>query len=490
MRYQFSPNAKKLQIIFFTLCYIVIILAGFYLPQTGDVIQQIYVMGWIGWGLLLWSAWSWKYLFEELFCPNLIFLFVAYLFTFSQSLLLPLGLVPEKLNLLYKFSSSVLLEAQLFTLICLAFYHIGCVLGGSKNIADQEHDNRLFESIKKVGMYLLIISFVPFVINIFQMMSEVFRSGYGGLYNKSDVAVGLSAVIMNIAEYFQPALICLLVATTFNKTKQKLIYVLFVAIILINLYLGARSEAVIFLVLLLLYNHYYVAPLKGFRLFVFMFAGFLFLSFLSVVGEVRSEVGRSFADYGYAFIEKITTDNLVIKAVCEMGGSMFPLASTIELVPNSYPFRGGSTYFYAFTSVIPNLNFWDVHPAMLYANLGDWLQNVLQLTYGPGYSLVAEAYINWGWFGFIFFILYGWVNGRIFTLVAKKNVLIRPDLFCFVMIILILTIKTNRNSFLATVRGFFYMGIPIYLMVRYVYYRKLKEHLVSKPQFDGKKVVC
>jgi len=100
---------------------------------------------------------------------------------------------------------------------------------------------------------------------------------------------------------------------------------------------------------------------------------------------------------------------------------------------------------------------------------------------------MAEAYINWGWFGFIFFIIYGWVNGRIFTMISKMNAISRPDLVCFVMIILLLTIKTNRNSFLATVRGFFYMGIPIFLMCRFVYLRKLNKYLYFKKDLGESK---
>jgi hypothetical protein len=320
-----------------------------------------------------------------------------------------------------------------------------------------------------------MFSSIPYFLTIIQNVLLVIRHGYGALYTKGTVAVGFNAILLNIADYFQPALICLLIAATVKKVMRTQIYILFVAIILITLYIGGRSEAVILIVLLLLYNHYFVVPLNGLKMLVVILIGFILLSFLTVVGDIRSEVGRTFGDYMSAFGERITTDNLVIRAICEMGGSMFPLAKTIEIVPDYYPFKWGSTYLYAFSSVIPNLNIWDIHPAMKYANLGDWLQDVLHLGYGPGYSLVAEAYINWGWFGFIFFVLYGLVNGRIFTLVTKKNVFSRPDLFCFIMIILLLTIKTNRNSFLATVRGFFYTGIPIYLLCRYVYYRNLKK---------------
>lgn len=486
MRYRFFGSAKKIKIIFLTLCYAVIILIGYLIPQNITVVQHINLMGWIGWGLLLWSIWSWSYLFDEIFCPNLIFLGVGYLFTFSQSLLLPFGIVPDEINLLYKVWQPVLLEAQFFTLICWSFYHIGCVWGGNKKIVNQPIDIRNYTAIKKVGIFVLLLSCVPYVLVTIPEVLLVSRYGYGALYTKSLVLTGTSAILLNIAEYFQPALICLLIAATFNKGIQKNIYIIFVAIILITLYMGGRSEAVILIVLLLLYHHYYVARLKGFKLLFWSLVGFILLSFLTIVADIRSEEGRTFGAYLYAFTERITTDNLAIQAICEMGGSMFPLAQTIELVPEQYPFRWGSTYLYAFTSVIPNLNFWDIHPAMQYANLGDWLQRALSLNYGPGYSLVAEAFINWGWYGFIFFVLYGWVNGRIFTLVNKENVFSRPDLFCFVLIILLLTIKTNRNSFLATVRAFFYIGVPIYLMCRYFYFQNLKAHIPFRTKIGQK----
>lgn len=159
------------------------------------------------------------------------------------------------------------------------------------------------------------------------------------------------------------------------------------------------------------------------------------------------------------------SENPFLEAVSEMGGSMFPLAETMRLVPRRSDYRLGTTYLYSLTSVIPNVGFWDLHPAMRYGDLGGWLQRTLDLGYGPGYSIVAEAYINFGRAGFLFMFCFGFVLARLFHIDAVR--LGNPLLVLLSLLLCFLILKTVRNSFLATVRSLFYYLLPIYLIVVY-----------------------
>jgi oligosaccharide repeat unit polymerase len=458
-----------------------------YFLSPFDDMQRIYFMGWMGWAALIWSLWSWRYVFQELLCPNMIFLCVAYLFTFSQCLLLVFDLVPEHMNLLSNTAPQLYFKAQVFTLICLLFYHLGSIWGGCQSArAGLMPDAAVFKAVKTVALVLLVISVIPYCYITVWKIITVRIHGYGGLYDDS-IAMGgtgnsqLNKIIGFAGSYCLPALLCLLVAYTRDVVKQMWLYAALAAIVLSIFFIGGRSDAAILIGLITLYRHYYVKPIKGgVRIFLFLASAFLVLSFLTVVGELRSQKDRSLMDYTHVFSEKMITENLVFSAISEMGGSMFPLVATMGLVPEKYPFRYGSTYLYDFLSVVPNFGIWDVHPAMENANLGDWLQKTLKLNYGPGYSLVAEAYINWGLFGFVFFVVQGFVFGRVFSLVSIKNAFSRPDIFCFCLIVLLFTIKTNRNSFLATVRAFSYAAVPILLLIRGIYYRGLERLISSK----------
>lgn len=154
---------------------------------------------------------------------------------------------------------------------------------------------------------------------------------------------------------------------------------------------------------------------------------------------------------------------------------MYPMITTMEIVPEREEFRYGSSYLYSATSIIPNLGFWDLHPAMKYGNLNDWLQNAMSLNYGPGYSIVAEAYINFGNLGFLMMMFLGYVFGLVFNINIrdKRNplLIVLAFVFCF------LIIKTVRNSFLATVRSIFYYIIPIYLIVVHMYNGRINKRI-------------
>ena len=82
------------------------------------------------------------------------------------------------------------------------------------------------------------------------------------------------------------------------------------------------------------------------------------------------------------------------------------LSNTVEMtnrIPEQYPFRYGSSYMYSLTTIIPNLGFWDLHPAAVHSNLSDWLQGIMNYHSGPGFSPVAEAF---GKFRMVWRILY------------------------------------------------------------------------------------
>jgi oligosaccharide repeat unit polymerase len=79
------------------------------------------------------------------------------------------------------------------------------------------------------------------------------------------------------------------------------------------------------------------------------------------------------------------------------------IAHTLELVPAQRPHDEGLTYLFALSTVVPNI-FGDVHPAKLRGTPGDWLiqqiDPAVARTGGSiGYSCIAEAYLNFGWWG-------------------------------------------------------------------------------------------
>jgi oligosaccharide repeat unit polymerase len=250
-----------------------------------------------------------------------------------------------------------------------------------------------------------------------------------------------------------------------NESKLKRLFWLVILLldIVFNMMIGARTTGVILAAVLLVYYHFCIKQIKLKQAVVVIVVGYLFVSSFSIIGSVRSD---TFASYTQAFAENFGKADAVTSSISEMGGSMFPMLQTMRLVPSLYDYKYGSSYLFSLTSVIPNFGFWDLHPAMKYGNLNAWLQDALHLGYGPGYSIVAEAYINFGKFGCLMMLLLGWVFGKVFNYGEyNKN---NPLPFVLSIIFCYLVTSTVRNSFLATVRSIFYYIIPIYVMVVYI----------------------
>lgn len=439
------------------------------------------LMGVMGIIQLLYSVYSWSKITGAAITPYVIFLVSAYTFTFGQSMLFVFEKVTPERDLTNMFSSASIMPAQFLTLIFLNFFHIGGILscknnaireypyGGISQFEERNMKKQIY-GIRKVGTLFLIISFIPYIIERFTLFYIVLSTGYSGIYMQ-EVKVGVYNILSILSQYFIPGVLCCLLVEQ-TKTRRRLFISLLVFEACFWLFTGGRSNGVIIASILLMYFHICVKPIKFKQAVVVGIAGFFFVSLLGVIAETRSD---SNANISEAISKSMNNSNAFYSAISEMGGSMYPMIATMEIVPDRYDYRYGSSYFYSMTSIIPNLGFWDLHPAMKYGNLNDWLQDIMKLNYGPGYSIVAESYINFGNLGFLMMLLLGYVFGLIFNIDIrdKRNpiLIVLAFVFCF------LIIKTVRNSFLATVRSIFYYIIPIYLIVVYMCHGRINKRI-------------
>jgi len=236
----------------------------------------------------------------------------------------------------------------------------------------------------------------------------------------------------------------------------------FLGIFLLNivaiLLTGGRTKAVILIAILVVLYNYLIIKFTKKWLGIGIVGVIFLLQVLAYIGEVRVERGRATSLEGMK-IEK----NAAVDAVAEMGGSMFCLIKTMDLVPSNEPYRYGKSYAYSFTTLIPNLGFWAIHPAKKESNLSDWLTDALGLSYGTGFSMCAEAYANFGYFGIFVFFFWGWFLASIF---GKIEISVRTRnyaLLAFLLILFWYFLKLPRNNFINLVRPIFFVAGPIYL---------------------------
>ena len=94
---------------------------------------------------------------------------------------------------------------------------------------------------------------------------------------------------------------------------------------------------------------------------------------------------------------------------------------------------------------------------------------MLNYDHGIGYSMTAESYINFGWFGLIIMLIFGMILVKL--LANTKRVDTEENILgATFQILIIMTIMKSlvRSSFSNSMRAIVYILIPLYLLIRHI----------------------
>ena len=421
--------------------------------------SNVVTMGWFCLFQLFVSIYSWIKKGNQLLSPYIIFLVALYVFSNGQSFLWALGLESER-NLIgfHGITIPEVFSAQIITSAMLAFFQIGASVYFRRHIMlknkNQTHIVDTIPYLKKVGWTMFVISIFPYCSETISDLVTSMTKGYGAIYGAGKV--GLDNLAGFVADYFVPSIICLLIAYRKNIIVRRFLLGIIIVNILAILLIGGRSNAVILLSLILVIYHYLVRRFTKKWFLVGILGTFLLLQILAFVAQVR--VNRNANN-----TELKVENNAAVDAVAEMGGTMYCLIKTMNLVPSKYDYRYGKSYAYAFTTLIPNIGFWDIHPAKKESNLGDWLTEELSLGYGTGFSMCAEAYINFGYFAIFVFFLWGYFISSVFSKIEPALENQDYAKLAFMLILFWFFLKLPRNNFINLIRPVFFIAGPIYL---------------------------
>ena len=149
----------------------------------------------------------------------------------------------------------------------------------------------------------------------------------------------------------------------------------------------------------------------------------------------------------------------------EMGRTSQIITFTMELVPDVRPFANGQSYLNSLGSIIPNL-FWDNHPTAE-QNLSQWFVDTRFPDFaktggGFGFSMIAEAYLNFGWIGTpIVLAILGFLYTKFVVWASRNESPLR-----------IATVASFMSFFLLFTRG------ESYLLPRYLVWYSLLPYLL------------
>lgn len=245
---------------------------------------------------------------------------------------------------------------------------------------------------KVTGLLFLLVSLPAAVIDLKTMLIQVLSGGYFAIYS-SQQNVGAAGIVKVLAFFLFPGFLISIIAFRNNKSVIYGILIFAGLYSLIKLAMGARLAALLpFLILLSLWD---VSIKQVNRKMIYLSAigmvavVFPALSLLRVGDELKEDSGIGTA---------------IFDILKEMSDSMSPLVWIMQRVPYEFDFIYGHSFFLAISTAIPNL-FWDIHPAKS-GSLALWLVHevdpfIANLGGGFGFSIFAEFYLNFYWYGMI-----------------------------------------------------------------------------------------
>lgn len=416
----------------------------------------------------------WYVLYNEFLAPVPLVLFSLYLFNLGYSVLWV-----QKQSFYMEISSlDVVVYAQKYLLLCMNMFFIGCVLhkrnkGVFDNLADLNDTKELCseKSLKISVILIMIFSIFPYLYNIYRLLINSVTYGYSYIYSV-EFNSSSNSVVSFISNLFEPALLGEIVLA--KKSKQKRVLIIFViAIIMVKFMIGARAEGVAFAIALMMLFYFENKKIKLKQGLLYLIMGYILLFFIAVTKNIRANVDRSIGDY---FVLNISVKDVFNEVFKEFGSSITPMLYTIKLVPDSYPYRYGFSYIMSFLSIIPNVGIWSVHPSEKYSALASWVTKAANHTWsGLGYSSTAESYINFGWYGFVIFVFWGYIIAKI--IYDSKNTNNNSSLkrYFISSLFLCLFYCFVRSDFRDMFRALTWRILPILLLYWFIYRRNLRE---------------
>lgn len=435
--------------------------------------KKLMIVAWMSNIVFIWDLYVFYKAKRNILDFSLIFFVFFFLFCNGQVMLYSLGYEPSRM-LIFKVSSlEEIYEASVYFLFSMILFCLGAIapmyrhreLNKVKKIDNQG----LVGSIYSAGILLLIISIVPYLYIFLTKSITSIIYGYSALYRN---AIQVSGVIGYISKLFIPSLFMIMYAKYDNKTLRRFVYVILLIIAGICLLSGNRGDGLSIIITLVVFRQLYGNEFKGKNIIRLVIIALAVLIITPLIASFRSMQGRGIADLGQLFLESVRDEdkNLIISAISELGGTTYAFILTKRAIPALTGFKLGQSYIASFFMIIPSQLLGGFSFAK-YAALDIWLQNIHKMTYGPGFSITAETYYNFGWMGGIVFSYFlGLFFTKMFNMKSvnqNKNEVLR----LLSLIFLYNSIIVARFPFHNTIRNIVYIYIIPYLLIMFFYRR-------------------
>lgn len=363
----------------------------------------IYIYGWVGIIVFIYSIFSYKIFNGKIFSLYLIFLIFMMIFNYGQFAFWSLGIHYKgelgATNFIRYMDQFTILKIEIISSLSMMTFHIGALISminnkKIKNKRDVEliNHNVFCNVLRKVCTITLIISVPIAIYSSFISLKFALENGYTSLYYGEDIQI--NPIIKYITYLFFPSIIGFLVGNKFSKSSFIKVGIIFGVYMTLNLLAGDRGSWIYYILVLLWCYITYRKKISMKMIIKYTVISCIILISTSILVTFR-EIG--FDKITLQDIQLILKDlpYIFIKPFFEMGQSARVLGIIIQ--DNIHEtWQYGNTYLSAISAMfLPRMKIFLGFPDFY---LDNWIsQTYLGLTnYGVGFSIMAEAYLNGG----------------------------------------------------------------------------------------------
>lgn len=362
---------------------------------------------------------------------------------------------------IYSPGKEELWNVQWYVCLGMLLFHIGALIVvktsevafqqqniiSDEDISDEDNNKYTLikQSMKSVcGILLFVLAPVAIYLR-FREMQIARTYGYKALYyGANSTQHGYVQILMYL---FFPALVGFLIGNDYSKKSRTIAYTVFGLYTAFGILSGDRGSWLYSLIILIwLHTHYVKTKVKTY--ITFGVAGVVAIYFLSAITTIRNS-GLSQLNINMVLSIIAGNESPIVNAFFEMGRSMNVIAFFLHTGRDIYPYS--NTYLTALLGVVSSrfLQFLGLKQVLI----ADWFsQDYLRNTWGAGFSMIAEAYVNGGYFGgLIYMCLLGMMHGKILGYTSKKTVHSDP-MRLFVVV-------AGLNAIIGFVRGAMYLTL-------------------------------
>lgn len=398
----------------------------------------------------------------------IIYLALFYLFQNGQMLLYLLNV--EFGSFYMEKASSTMTTGVIYASVSnvVAGFSCLCVVSNKRSQGRQELIDRMNPlAVKKaatIGFWLTGMVAIPLVL---LKTIVALRGGYASVrvYEESIPSV------LNFFEYmFVPFSFLMLV---YDRRGGRLYTIIILAWFMLTAYCGDRTVGLSGILLL-----FYIRSLNngdGKKIKKKTYVGFAILIAVLVFAVSWISSARNKQEFNV----QGGAGGVLVSTVSEMGFSSYPLLIMMDIVPRNEPYQYGVGYLSSFISGLLPAN---IDPTGIISGImkrrqvyNQWIGDYYNYGFGLGFSLNAESYINFGWFGFIaifliHLVIFSWLN----KIVRNKSSLFAMYSSC-VLLFLWCTLPRRDSYYVWKALMYAIIVIKIYLMIFVNNYQKKKD---------------